>query len=271
MVGLYDRNPYDEEDVNPFSDPAFRKQRGNNSIAIPMGEAIEMKQKGQELHWKEEELKKREHELNRREADLIRREEAVARAGLGGKNWPPLIPFKIIHHDIKGEIPLHLQPLQTYAYICWLGLLVALIWNFIAVSGAFTIVHPKATYGVQIWLLAIIYVFSGFPMSYNFWYKPLYSAMKTGSKLKFGRFFFFFLFHILFNIFAAIAPPIAFKGASLAGILPALEIFFADYTGIAVLYFIGFGFFTMEACFSIWVLLRFYRYFRGVGPEAGGA
>jgi hypothetical protein len=121
--------------------------------------------------------------------------------------------------------------------------------------------------GVQIWFLAIIYILCGFPLSYFLWYRPLYRAMRTESALKFGWFFLFYLVHIGFNILAAVAPPIVFKGKSLAGILPAISIFNSS-TSIGVLYILGFIFFTCEALLSCWVLAQVYNYFRGSGREA---
>ena len=37
------------------------------------------------------------------------------------KNWPPYIPFPILHHDIANDIPEHTQQLQYHAYWSWLG------------------------------------------------------------------------------------------------------------------------------------------------------
>ncbi|CAM6100122.1 unnamed protein product [Calypogeia fissa] len=269
MVARNERNPFDEDDdINPFSDPVVRSQatkdaRGDAIVDMPLGGAKELRRKERELIAKEE-------ELNRREAELIRREEAIARSGIkiSEKNWPPLIPIKLLSHDIQRDIPVHLQRLQKFAYASWLGMLVALIWNFIAVTGAW-IRWPISlgAYGVQIWLLSIIYIQAGFPLSYFLWYRPLYLAMKNESGFRFGWFFVFYVVHILFNIFAAVAPPIVFKGASLAGILPAIYLF-THSTAIGILYFIGFSFFVLESILSIWVLVRVWNYFRGSGKEA---
>ena len=35
-------------------------------------------------------------------------------------NWPPIFP--IIHHDIRNEIPVHLQKLQYVAFTTFLGM-----------------------------------------------------------------------------------------------------------------------------------------------------
>ncbi|KAJ6859363.1 Secretory carrier-associated membrane 1 -like protein [Populus alba x Populus x berolinensis] len=143
--------------------------------------------------------------------ELKRKEDAIARAGIviEDKNWPPFFP--IIHHDIGNEIPIHLQKIQYVAFTTFLGLFVCLSWNIVAVTTAWI----KGE-GPTIWFLAIIYFISGVPGGYVMWYRPLYRAMRTDSALKFGWFLLAYLLHIGFCIFAAVAPPIVFKGKSLA-------------------------------------------------------
>ncbi|XP_076933684.1 secretory carrier-associated membrane protein 1-like [Bidens hawaiensis] len=159
---------------------------------------------------KEKELKAKEAELKRREQDLKRKEDAIARSGivLEEKNWPPFFP--IIHHDIPNEIPIHLQKIQYVAFTSFLGIVVCLLWNLVAVTTAWI----KGE-GPTIWFLAVIYLISGVPGAYVMWYRPLYRAMRTDSALKFGWFFLAYMFHIAFCVFAAVAPPIIFKGKSL--------------------------------------------------------
>ncbi|KAK3008758.1 hypothetical protein RJ639_013618, partial [Escallonia herrerae] len=234
------------------------------TVDIPLDSAKDLKVKEKELQAKEAELRKREQELKRRE-------DAVSRAGivLEEKNWPPFIP--IIHHDIANEIPIHLQKLQYVAFTTLLGLVVCLFWNVIAV----TIAWIKGE-GPTIWFLAIIYFISGVPGAYVLWYRPLYRAMRTDSALKFGWFFLSYIFHIAFCVFAAVAPPIIFKGKS-------LTLVFLDSASMAIMrkevgvntgsylqifYFIGFGFFCLESLISIWVIQQVYMYFRGSGKAA---
>ncbi|CAA2986576.1 secretory carrier-associated membrane 4 [Olea europaea subsp. europaea] len=102
----------------------------------------------------------------------------------------------------------------------------------------------------------------GCPLSYVLWYRPLYRAMRTDSALKFSWFFLFYLLHIGFCIFAAIAPPIVFHGKSLTGILAAIDVF-SDHVLVGIFYLIGFALFCLEALLSLWVLQKIYLYFRG--------
>ncbi|ONM58519.1 Secretory carrier-associated membrane protein 3 [Zea mays] len=151
MAGRYDGNPFEEEDVNPFSEQARGKAGGQSNfgggafympntrnmppasnsrlsplppepadfsatVDIPLDSSKDLKRR-------EKELQAREAELNKREKELKRREEAAARAGIviEEKNWPPFLP--LIHHDITNEIPSHLQRMQYVAFASFLGML----------------------------------------------------------------------------------------------------------------------------------------------------
>ncbi|KAK6149899.1 hypothetical protein DH2020_017424 [Rehmannia glutinosa] len=295
MAGRYDSNPFDEEEeVNPFADGGGRGKAAGQSkfgggsfytsttgsvppvtnsrlspfppepadfynptapVDIPLDSASDLKKKERELQAKEAELKRREQEVRRKE-------EAIARAGIviEEKNWPPFFP--IIHHDIANEIPIHLQKLQYVAFTTFLGLSFSLLWNVIAVTTAWIKQGDP-----RIWFLAIIYFISGVPGAYVLWYRPLYRAFRKESALRFGWFFLFYLLHIGFCIFAAVAPPIVFRGKSLAGILPAVDLI-GDHVLVGVFYFIGFGLFCLESVLSIWVIQQVYMYFRGSGRAA---
>ncbi|KAI0491361.1 hypothetical protein KFK09_025621 [Dendrobium nobile] len=257
-----DSNIFDEENVNPFAngtgsksglptmaaEPRRLGNRHDSIVDIPLDADPKKKEK---------EIANRETDLKKREQDIKRREDALTRAGvtIEEKNWPPFFP--IIHHDITKEIPVHAQKLQYLAFASWLGIVLCLVYNVVAV----TVCWIKGG-GVIIFLLANIYALLGIPLSYLLWYRPLYRAMRTDSALKFGFFFLLYLIHIGFCIVAAVAPPIVFAGKSLTGILAAIDTL-SDEVLVGVFYFIGFGLFCLEALLSLWVLQKIYLYFRG--------
>ncbi|KAL8130436.1 hypothetical protein V2J09_019591 [Rumex salicifolius] len=285
MARRYDPNPFDEpEDVNPFSERSKTSGQSNYgggafytttpgsrlsplpperadfynptaTVDIPLDSKMDVKKK-------ERELQAKEGELRRREQEVKRREDAVARAGivLEEKNWPPFFP--IIHHDIGNEIPIHLQRIQYTAFTTLLGLTACLLWNLVAVTTAW-IKGNDAT----IWFLAVIYLIAGVPGAYVLWYRPLYRAFRTESALNFTWFFLFYLLHIAFCVFSAVAPPVVFKGKSLTGILPAIDLVGKNAL-VGIFYFIGFGLFCLESVISVWVLQQVYMYFRGSGKAA---
>uniref|UniRef100_A0A453PBT4 Secretory carrier-associated membrane protein n=1 Tax=Aegilops tauschii subsp. strangulata TaxID=200361 RepID=A0A453PBT4_AEGTS len=197
---------------------------------------------------KESELSQWQADLKRREADIKRREEALKSAGvpMEDKNWPPFFP--IIHHDIANEIPANAQRLQYLAFASWLGIVLCLVWNFIAVTVCWIRGGDS-----KLFFLATIYGMLGVPLSYLMWYRPLYRAMRTDSAFSFGWFFLCYMLHIGFCIIAAIAPPIVFRGKSLTGILAAIDTF-SDHALVGILYFVGFALFSLETVVSIWVL-----------------
>ncbi|KAK8547480.1 hypothetical protein V6N12_031617 [Hibiscus sabdariffa] len=234
---MADNNPFcpqEEDHVNPFS----------------------------ELKHKERELEAKEAEIRRREEEVKKKEEALARAGvfLDVKNWPAFFP--IMHHDIANEIPDYLHRMQYVAFATFLGLALCLFWNVISVSAA----SLKGA-GIGIWFLAVIYLMIGVPGAYFLWYRPLYRACRKDSAFRFGWFFIFYMIHICFCIFAAVAPPIFYQGLSFPGVLSALYVMSRNgYVGI--FYLVGFGLFCAETLLSIWVIQRVYRYFRGTGKAA---
>ncbi|KAK1424655.1 hypothetical protein QVD17_19989 [Tagetes erecta] len=235
MAARYDPIPFDESDeINPFAAAALGKRE-------------------RELQAWEADLKKRE--------EIVRRiEEATARADitLEEKNWPVII----IHHDNANGTPIHLQKLQHVAFTTYLGLVFCLFWNIIATTTAWIKGEDP-----KIWCLAISYFILGVPLAYVLWYQPLYRALRNESAFRFGWFFVFYLLHIGFVIFAAVAPPIVFKGKSLAGILPAIDLV-GDQALVGIFYFLGFGLFYIEALLSLWLIQQVYMYFRGSGQAA---
>ncbi|KNA02971.1 hypothetical protein SOVF_213540 [Spinacia oleracea] len=292
MAGRYDPNPFEEEvEVNPFAGEGKQaKSSGQSNFSggafymanpgsVPPASNSRLSplppepadfynptatvdiplDSGKDLKKKEKDLQAKEAELRKREEVLKRKEDAAQRAGIviEEKNWPPFFP--IIHHDIGNEIPIHLQKLQYTAFSTLLGLTLCLTWNIVAVTTAW-IKGGDAT----IWFLAIIYFIAGIPCAYVLWYRPLYRAFRTESAMSFGWFFMFYAVHIGFCIFAAVAPPIFFKGKSLAGILPAIDLVGGNAL-VGIFYFIGFGLFCLESVISVGVLQQVYMYFRGSG------
>ncbi|XP_022738240.1 secretory carrier-associated membrane protein 4-like isoform X3 [Durio zibethinus] len=218
----HDPNPFDEEEVNPFSnggavaparslpsEPLGFGQKHDATVDIPLDTMNDSKKKQKELAgW--------EADLKRREKDIKRREDAISQ-----------------------------------------GIVLCLVFNVIAV-----IVCWIQGGGVKNFFLAIIYMLLGCPLSYVLWYRPLYRAMRTDSALNFGWFFMFYLLHLGFCIFAAIAPPVVFHGKSLTGIMAAIDVF-SDHTVAGIFFFVGFGLFCLESLLSMWVLQKIYLYFRG--------
>ncbi|GJR93537.1 secretory carrier-associated membrane protein 5 [Tanacetum coccineum] len=225
MAGHHDRNPFSpDHDINPFSnhhnihgvttssklstlshEPALYGHGGSTIDSLDTPAKLKRKQK---------ELEAKEAELNKREEILRRKEEALARSGavIDNKNWPSFYP--IVHHDIAGDIPVHVHRIMYVAYATLLGVPISLFWNLITSIAIF--VSDAGS------LLISVGFLSGTPGAFYFWYRPLYRAFRTNNGTNFGCFFFNYAYHIVFFCFAAIGPRILFAGLHFAGILNAV-------------------------------------------------
>ncbi|KAA3488399.1 secretory carrier-associated membrane protein 1-like [Gossypium australe] len=287
-MSRFDANPFAEEEVNPFSDPAVRKGSAqsnfgggafyttlcggfndeigyhygedaiNNPGSVPpatsrlsplppepydRGATVDIPlDSAKDLKAREKELKAKEAELNKREQELRRKEDAIARAGIviEEKNWPPYFP--IIHHDIANEIPVHLQKIQYVAFTTLFGSLSHLERG----SCYYSLDQRRRSNN----LVSCHYIFHIWG---PWWLRNVVSPSLSCYEL-----------HIGFCIFASVAPPIIFKGKSLAGILPAIDLI-GHNALVGIFYFIGFGFFCIESLLSVWVIQQVYMYFRGSG------
>ncbi|KAJ0813689.1 hypothetical protein HanPSC8_Chr17g0776401 [Helianthus annuus] len=245
MANRHDPNPFDEEEINPFANqgngfgqsnygggafymPAHGSVPPATSRLSPLPPEPAGYDRGATIDIPLDDFRTKEKELKAKEAELKRREQELKRK-------------------------------EDAIARC---IVVCLVWNLVAVTTAWI----KGE-GPTIWFLAVIYLISGVPGAYVMWYRPLYRAMRTDSALKFGWFFLAYMFHIAFCVFAAVAPPIIFKGKSLTGILPALDVLTSN-AFVGIFYFIGFAFFALESVMSIWVIQQVYMYFRGSGKAA---
>lgn len=287
-MSQYD-NPFDSGDSNPFNDaggrgrgapaPAYSNLGGQFAtgsfydsapgvsparpaplapepgvtVDVPLGNTRELKRKEKELAAKEAALKKKEEELRRRELA----------AGINVRNWPYCFP--ILHHDIANDIPAESQFRMRTAYWTWLGIMLCLVFNAFGVAAAWVGGAFSTSSGIANFFLALMYIFIGIPLSYFLWYKRLYTAMKKDGAISFALFFLFYLLHIGFCIFAAVAPPFLFKGNSFTGVITTIQMFADDHAVIGIIYAIGSSFFILESLLSVFVIQQVYMAFRGAG------
>ncbi|KAL8259419.1 hypothetical protein R6Q59_027372 [Mikania micrantha] len=261
----HNQNPFaHDDDINPFHNHHGVPRNSRLSTLAPepaiYGHVIATNNSldtPEKLKKKQKELEVKEAELNRREEIVRQKEEALARSGaiIQNKNWPPFYP--LVHHDIAGDIPIHLQRIQYVAYATLLGVPITLFWNLITSIAIF--VSDAA--GAFIFF-SVIYFLLGPPGAFYFWYRPLYRAFKKNNGMHFGCFFFNYAYHIVFFAFATIGPRIFFSGLHFAGILNALKLM-GKHPMLGIMSFIGFGFFAIELVLSLWVMQQVYRVFRG--------
>nr|GEZ17020.1 secretory carrier-associated membrane protein 3-like [Tanacetum cinerariifolium] len=183
MAGHHDRNPFSPgHDINPFSNhhnihgvttSSKLSTLSHEPALYGHGDStIDSLDTPAKLKRKQKELEAKEAELNKREQILRRKEEALARSGavIDNKNWPSFYP--IVHHDIAGDIPVHVHRIM--------GANLTFLESYNEYSNIF---------GVFVFFSAI-YFLLGTPGAFYFWYRPLYRAFRTNNGTNFGCFFF---------------------------------------------------------------------------------
>lgn len=213
---------------------------------------------------REKDLDRREAELNRREAEL-KRLETELRSGQGSsskKNWPKFCPC--VHHDINAEVPAEMQPTVKGAYYAYLGLIWCLFWNLMGCVGALVVNGGK----LSTFLWGGLYFVGGIPGAWFLWYGRVYRASIKDSAFGYGLFFLFFsTAHLIFTAWSAIAPPIL-NSWSHTGFWVAVQEVRPDNSGLAIVYYLGGAFWSVEFFWSFWALKRVYSAFRGKGHTA---
>eukprot|EP00899_Mesostigma_viride_P010328 jgi/Mesvir1/19297/Mv10370-RA.1 len=285
--GSKDKNPYTDDEPNPFADPSvtmhtnalaattpeagsFDSYSGGNQQVAPVIPDVQMTAISQQsaaekakLAKMEKELRDKEAALKKKEEELKKREKAVVKGGKGGdeKNWPVCWP--LIHHDIANDIPAHLHGAIKRAYFSLILVFWCFAWNMLCVTiGMFT--GHLGDKAAGSWFLAVIYTITGVPGAYLLWYKRLYNGMRHDKALLYGGFFMCYLIHIAFCIYAAVAPPIFGDGKSMTGFLTMVDML-SEAVFLGVLYVIGFASWAIEALLSFWTIQFVYRKFRSSG------
>ncbi|KAI8927040.1 scamp family-domain-containing protein [Entophlyctis helioformis] len=196
---------------------------------------------------REIELDNREAMLRVREAKLASREKEVG--DYHPPNWPPFRPM--VYHDIANDIPQEGQWLVKRVYAAWLPFSL-LVTKADAAGG---------TFGVSIAMLVI-----GTPVSFSFWYKPLYDGVKLNRGLNFVFFFINYFIHL--GVMGIMAVGIAGWGG--AGVIYTLGQFGSNI-GSAILCMISSAFLIFQVMYGLWQIKAVQGFWRGKGFTADQA
>ncbi|KAI8846778.1 scamp family-domain-containing protein [Chytridium lagenaria] len=191
------------------------------------------------LEDKDAELAMAEARLKYREAKLTEREQK-----LGGErlpNWPPFRP--LIYHDIQKDIPEPAQKLVKRVYAGWFLNCIVYFINFIA---AFALLTQKAEAAGTTFALALVIMCAGIPVSFVFWYRPLYKAVKHGTPTEYMFFMINYGIHLLMSLVLAIG----FQWGG-AGIIYCLAIIGSNF-GTGVLCAIASTLLILEVIYGLW-------------------
>ncbi|CAG5134490.1 unnamed protein product [Candidula unifasciata] len=210
------------------------------------------------------ELQRRQEELERKAAELQRKEQEMKSAPYAGKrenNWPPLPKWcpvgSCFYQDFSVDIPLEFQRIVKFAYILWGFHVLVLFLNLIG-SLAYFIVESGGgtTFGLSIlWFV----LFS--PCSFLCWYRPLYKAFRSDSSFNF--FVFFFIFFFQFCVY--VVQSLGFTGFTV-GWINGIKTVTDNPSAGAVMLIVAF-FFSVEAAFSFFLLVKVHRIYRSTGAS----
>lgn len=208
------------------------------------------------LRQREEELQRREQTLAYREARLAERETKVQELGQTAPNWPRCRPM--IYHDIQRDIPENGRQLVKRVYFGWYIAVWVYLINAIA---SFSLMTSKATGAGGNFGMALIVLLIGTPVSFVFWYKPLYDGVKFNRSMNIFIFFLCYGFHILIaGIFA-----VGVQGWGGAGFIYVLEALTAGQIVSSVLSVISFASMVFEVIYGLWQIKGVQAYYRSKG------
>jgi secretory carrier-associated membrane protein len=160
------------------------------------------------------------------------------------------------------------SPRACRGYWIFLALCVAFLYNLAATIAAVWVAESTRG-GAMVIVVALVFLIFGIPGAWLLWYKRMYRALATDGAWSFASFFFFFLIHIAYCVFAAVAPD--FKNdnkfyAANAGFLPAFTLLKGGQPRdkiAAYMYFAGGCVWSALAFVSLIFLGKVYMKFRG--------
>lgn len=262
-------NPFNEDSNNPFDDTgavidssyppaqyqeidhsAYNRENseqwngGGQSSTDPIGD-VSLRQREAELERREQMLQYRESKLNQKEVQLQQYGQLP--------NWPRCKPM--IYHDIDKDIPEGGRRLVKRVYFAWY----ISVWVYlINVIANFTLMLAKATAGGGNFGVSLIILFIGTPVSFVFWYQPLYNGIKLDRSMSIFIFFLCYGFHIgITGLFA-----IGIQGWGGAGFIYVLESLTGGQIVAGIFSIIAFASMVIEVVYGLWQLKAVHFYYR---------
>ncbi|KAJ3350727.1 hypothetical protein HDU83_009455 [Entophlyctis luteolus] len=261
-------NPFtiESEDSDPFADNHTQWGAPHVSQAQP-AHGISRKQpsaqpysnesaQAQTLAAREAELAKREAQLNKREEQLVQKEAQLEH--IHAPNFPPCKP--LVYHDIEAEIPAEGKWLVKRLYYAW----IFSVFNYLvnAVTCFLLLINKAESAGANfgaslVMLLAIT------PVSFVFWYQPLYNGVKRNRSIQFFLFQFNYGFHLgLAGLLAAGIP-----GWGGAGIIYCISEIGSD-VGLGIMCSLCSAGYIWQVVYGLWQVKAVRGYYQSRGMNA---
>jgi hypothetical protein len=207
----------------------------------------------------------REQELQRRLAELEAREAQLRATGVleKPKNWPVCYPLvrHAIDEDILDPTTRRLVKFTYYAYILHI---VCLTLNMV---GALAILVSPAEGGAvdssagTNFGISVVFFALGIPLSWVFWYRPLYNAADQDKASMYLIFLCMFAANIVF--IGVIIIGISAGGS--VGFITMIQTFSLKKIPAGVICIIGMVAWGCELGLDIFIIIRVYMHFRGRG------
>lgn len=242
---------YTPATIEPETAPSYQAKPFAGASTVAQDETMRRRQ--EELEKKAAELDKKEQELKRVQTNLPKE-----------NNFPPFPKFfpctPCFYHDISADIPIQSQRTCKMVFYIWQLYVFTLLFNFICAlallcdSGA----NGGVTFGV-----ALLYLVIFPPMSFLFWYRPLYKALKNDSSFNYFLFFFMFFFQIIFCALYAIGIP----GFGSAGWINGAKHADDDHPAVAGMMFVCAALFTLLCILKILLLRKIHGFYRSSGAS----
>lgn len=215
-------------------------------------------------------MRARQQELERKAADLEKREAELkavqAQGGMRENNFPPLPSFCCVgpcyYHDISVEIPMESQKTCKMMFVIWQFYVFCLFFNCITALASLCIGYSKSA---TLFGVSILYLVLFPPLSFVFWYRPIYKALRSGSSFNFMLFFFIFFFQTVFTVLYGLGLDFLGTCGWINGASIAATKTLSGNEGVAAMFFISGALFSLLAVFKILLLRKVHTSYRRSG------
>lgn len=222
---------------------------------------------GQSAVMQDDTMKKRQEELERKAAELDKKELELKQVQTNlpkANNFPPFPSFfpcsPCYYHDISADIPIQSQRTCKMVFYTWQLYTLTIIFNFICALAY--LIDGGDSAGV-LFGVSILYGILFPPISFVFWYRPLYKALKNDSSFNYFLFFFVFFFQIVFNALYAIGIP----GLGTVGWINGAAWADKNHPAVSGMMFICAALFTLLFILKLILLRKIHAFYRTSGAS----
>jgi len=222
---------------------------------------------GQSIVTQDDTMKKRQEELERKAAELDKKEQELKQVQTNlpkADNFPPFPKFfpcnPCFYHDISADIPIQSQRTCKMLFYVWQLYVLTVVFNFIC---ALAYLIDGGDGGGVLFGVSILYLILFPPMSFLFWYRPLYKALRSDSSFNYFLFFFVFFFQVVFNALYAIGIP----GLGTVGWINGAAWADKSHAAVSAMMFICAALFTLLFILKVFLLRKVHQFYRSSGAS----